>query len=219
MSGPEEKIDPYRNIAARYDHLIEPLNRGLRALGLRLFPPAKGMSVLDIGCGTGTHPSLYREAGCNVFGIDQSPSMLSKARERLGAEAGLVLGDAARMPWPEKRFDLVLAMAALHEMPVDMRRAVINEAMRVLKRDGRILFIDFHPGPLQPWKGWMMKGLITIIENLAGREHFRNYRHFIANDGLPGLIAEHRLSIEERKIVSGGNVGLFLLALDGKALD
>ncbi|MFC1889823.1 class I SAM-dependent methyltransferase [Thermodesulfobacteriota bacterium] len=205
------KTDPYRHIAPRYDHLIEPLNRGLRSIGMKMFPPRAGMSVLDIGCGTGTHLSLYQKAGCRVFGIDRSPSMLSKARERLGADAGLVLGDATEMPWPDNKFDLVLTMAALHEMPADTRMAVIGESMRVLKGDGRILLIDFHPGPLRPWKGWMTKGLITVIETLAGREHFRNYRHFITNDGLPGLISAHRLSIEKDKILSGGNIGIFLL--------
>lgn len=207
------KADPYRNIAARYDKLIEPLNRGLRSLGMKMFPPQAGMSVLDIGCGTGIHLSLYQKAGCRVFGIDRSPSMLSKAHEQLGRGAGLVLGDATEMPWPDNKFDLVLTMTVLHEMPADMRMAVIGESKRVLKDDGRILLVDFHPGPLRSWKGWMMKGLIIVIENLAGREHFRNYRHFIANDGLPELISANRLFVEKEKIVSGGNIGLFLLGL------
>ena len=53
-----------------------------------------------------------------------------------------------------------------------------------------------------------------ISEILAGREHFRHYRHSMAHQGLPALIAAHGLIIEQQKIVSGGNMGIFLLRQD-----
>jgi hypothetical protein len=40
---------------------------------------------------------------------------------------------------------------------------------------------------------------------------FKNYRNFMANKGLPGLISTHGLSVDKEKIVSGGNIALFLL--------
>ncbi len=208
------KVDPYKKIAKLYDTLLGPLTSGLRALGMKMFPPREGMAVLGVGCGTGIYLELYQKAGCNVYGIDQSPSMLQVARNRLGESADLYMGDASNMPYPDKKFDLIIFSTVLHEMPREVRAAVINEAKRTLKEEGRILLIDFHPGPIRPLKGWLYKIIITFIEFAGGREHFKNYRDFIANKGLPVIASAHSLSVDKEKIVSGGNIALFLLRTD-----
>ncbi len=208
------KADPYKKVARLYDALFEPLNSGLRRIGMKMFPPREGMAVLDIGCGTGAHLEHYQKAGCNVYGIDQSPAMLQVARNRLGENANLYMGDASNMPYPDNEFDLIIMSTVLHEMRRAVRSAVINEAKRTLKENGRILLIDFHPGPIRPLKGWLYKSLITFVEFAAGREHFRNYRDFIANKGLPAIASPHSLSVDKEKIVSGGNIALFLLRTD-----
>lgn len=205
------KVDPYRRIARIYDRIFEPLNRGLRAIGKRMFPPFKGMTVLDVGCGTGVHLELYQKAGCEVYGIDQSPSMLQVAQERLSESAHLHMGDAAKMPYSDRTFELIIMFTVLHEMSDEVRSAVITESKRVLKKEGRILFIDYYPGPIRPLKGWLYKGIIMLAEVLAGREHYKNYRNFMANDGLMGLIASHGLIMDQKRIVSGGNIALLLL--------
>ncbi|TET72743.1 MAG: methyltransferase domain-containing protein [Candidatus Aminicenantes bacterium] len=208
------KVDSYKKNAKLYDTFIGPLTSGLRALGMKMFPPREGMAVLDVGCGTGIHLELYQKAGCNVYGIDQSPSMLQVARNRLGESANLYMGDASNMPYQDKEFDLIVMSTVLHEMRRAVRAAVINESKRTLKEDGRILLIDFHPGPIRPLKGWFYKSIITFIEFAGGREHFKNYRDFIANKGLPAIASAHGLSIDKKKIVSGGNIALFLLRTD-----
>jgi demethylmenaquinone methyltransferase/2-methoxy-6-polyprenyl-1,4-benzoquinol methylase len=204
----------YRKTARWYDTLVEPLNRDLRAIAMRMFPAKEGMSVLDVGCGTGTHLDLYQEGGCKVSGIDSSPAMLEVAREKLGERVELCLGDASSMVYPDETFDLVLVFLALHEMPAPVRSAVLREAKRVIKKSGRILLVDYHSGPIRFPNGWLSKLVITFFEIAAGREHFRNYRDFLARQGLPTLIATHELSVEKKKIVGGGNLGLFLLSLD-----
>ncbi|UCE41523.1 MAG: methyltransferase domain-containing protein [Candidatus Aminicenantes bacterium] len=207
------KVDPYKNIAKFYDRLFEPLNRGLRALGMKMLPPEEGMQILDVGCGTGIHLQLYQRAGCIISGIDLSPSMLLVARNRLGDSANLCLGDASKMPYQDKRFDLIIMSTVLHEMPPGVRDAVIDESKRTCKQDGRILLIDFHPGPIQPLKGWINKTIILMAEIAAGRKHFKNYRDFINRQGLASLISTHRLLVVQEKIVAGGNVVLYLLSL------
>lgn len=205
------KGDPYKRFAKFYDVIFEPLNSGLRAIGMKMFPPREGMSVLDVGCGTGIHLERYQKAGCTVSGIDLSPAMLQVARNRLGKAANLYEGDASQMPYPDNEFDLIIMTTVLHEMPASVRSAVIDESIRVLREDGRILLIDFHPGRIQPLKGWLSKSFITLAEISGGREHFKNYRHFIANKGLPALISAHDLMVDKEKIVSGGTMALFLL--------
>jgi ubiquinone/menaquinone biosynthesis C-methylase UbiE len=179
-----------------------------------MYPPFEGMTVLDVGCGTGIHLERYQKAGCEVYGIDLSPSMLQVARKRLGDRAHLFMGDASNMPYSNQTFDLILMTTVLHEMSEKVRIAVINESKRILKKDGRILIIDFHPGPIRPLKGWFYKSVITLVEMMAGGEHYKNYRNFMANKGLPGLISSHELCVDKEKIVSGGNMALLLLILE-----
>lgn len=149
-----------------------------------------------------------------MFGIDQSPSMLEVAEKRLKESADLHMGDASDMPYSDGQFDLIIMSTVLHEMPGTVRSAVISECKRTLNQEGRILMIDFHPGPIQPMKGWLYKSIISVVEMAAGREHFRNYRDFMKNKGLPELISAHGLSVDQEKIVSGGNIALFLLRRD-----
>lgn len=206
------KKDPYRRVSNIYDRYIEPTNRGVRQIGLKLFPPQAGMRVLDVGCGTGTNLELYHQMGCDVYGIDTSSSMLTLAKRKLGERAHIRHGDASDMPYPSAFFDLVTAMLTLHEMPGHIRPQVVSEMRRVLRPAGRILMIDFHPGPLKFPKGWVYRGMTLFFEVLAGREHFRNYRNFLAQGGLPGLLSGHGDVRVKEKIISGGNLALFLLS-------
>jgi ubiquinone/menaquinone biosynthesis C-methylase UbiE len=203
--------DPYRRFAGLYDTIFEPMNRGLRLLGIRMFRPKKGMAVLDVGCGTGVHLELFQRFQCRLHGIDSSPSMLDIARNRLGEAADLRLGDASQMPFEDQSFDLITSMLVLHEMKHQTRIAVISEMKRVLKDSGHLLLIDFHPGPIRPLKGWVTKTIIVLSELAAGREHFKNYRHFMAIKGLPAIIDETSLGIEKEKVVGGGALALFFL--------
>ena len=208
------RTDPYRSIARWYDRLFEPINKGLRVVGLRLFLPQAGMAILDVGCGTGAHLELYQRYECALYGIDPSPSMLEHAKKRLKDSTSLYRGDASAMPFEDRSFDLVIAMLALHEMKHATRSSVIREMKRVLKTSGRILLIDYHPSPVRPFKGWLTRTIILLAEVAAGREHFRNYRQFIAIEGLPTLITEHALIVKKQRIVGDGALALFLLGVE-----
>ncbi|MGQ9645372.1 MAG: class I SAM-dependent methyltransferase [Thermodesulfobacteriota bacterium] len=203
--------DPYRKFAAYYDRLVGPLTHGLRHIGMKMYPPEQGMKVLEVGCGTGTNLTLYHRAGCLVYGIDRSPSMLEVARIKLGDGADLQLGDAANLPYRKDSFDLVLAMFTLHEMPREIRSTVIGEVIRVTKKVGRILIIDFHPNPSRFPKDWFYKAFILLIERGVGREHYLNHRDFLSQNGIPGLVANQRLGVDDHKIILAGNIAFFLL--------
>ena len=198
--------DPYRHLAKYYDRFVEPANGGVRTYVLKRFPPQKNERVLEVGCGTGTNLAFYQKSGSLVSGIDLSQGMLKQAKRKLGANAGLVHGDASRMPFADDSFDTVLAMLTLHEMPPQIRLQVLNEMIRVSKREGRILLTDYHPGPLRwPW-GFLYKVIILFYEISAGREHFRNYRHFLQNGGLSPLLEKLPVRIERQKVIAEGNM-------------
>ena len=207
-------VDPYLRKAKRYDSIVEPFVKELRVIGMKMFPPYKGMSVLDLGCGTGTHLESYQKAGCMVIGIDSSPAMLAVARAKLAERAELHLGDASHMPFPHASFDLVLSMFLLHATPEQKRSSVMMEAKRVTKKSGRFLAIDYYSGAARFPKGWLYKTVILFLEILVGRKHFRNYRDFMAMGGLETLIAKNGLIIDKKTITGGGTVGLYLLRND-----
>ena len=194
----------YQGTARFYDLLFGSTNRWLSRAGVALWPAPPGARVLDLCCGTGSHLALYHDKPCSLFGLDASPGMLAVARARLGHRAHLDLGDATRLPYAGGTFELVSCKLALHEMPRDTCRAVLTEARRVLKADGRILLIDFHPGPFDPGRGWLTRGVVVAVEFIAGGEHYKNQRQFIASGGLPALVRELGLRIETQMLMGGG---------------
>lgn len=205
MSG----TDPYRRIAGLYDRLIEPMQVGVRSVGLEVVPPLRGWDVLDVGCGTGTGLAPYVEAGCRVSGVDVSSSMLEKARGRLGERADLHLTDGRGLPFDGDRFDLVTAAMVLHEVDADARADLVNEMARVTKPDGRLMLTDFRFGSLRGWKGPAMRAVSVIIERFSG--HYSGYRSFRALGGMPGVAGQAGRSIEQEKIVAGGNLAIYVV--------
>lgn len=202
--------DPYRTISRFYDAVVEPTTAPLRKIGLSLHRPRPGMTVLDVGCGTGSHLALYAAEGCAISGIDLSPSMLDRARRRLGADADLHLADATAIPFADDAFDLVLASMFIHELDPPIRSQVIADIARVVRKSGRVLIIDFAVGD-RTLKGKLARSISTIVERAAGKAHFDNFRHFAKTNGIIDLLAEHELIIDSQKIVSGGNIGLYVL--------
>jgi len=205
------KKDAYKKIAGRYDIFVEPLVKSLRAATVKMIPSRKGMRVLDVGCGTGTYLKFLKSNGYMAFGIDSSFAMMNIAKAKPENNVRLLLGDALNLPCSDSTFDLVTFFMVLHEMPETERITVFSEAKRVMKENGRILVVDYLPGPIQSVKGYLLKLVITFYEIAAGLEHFKNYQNFLFCRGLYSLIEKNRLSVEKKKISTGGNIGLFLI--------
>jgi ubiquinone/menaquinone biosynthesis C-methylase UbiE len=92
-------------------------------------------AVLDVGCGTGI--ILSQVQGRQRCGIDLSRFMVTRARERLGTRAEILLGDAEELPFPSQSFDRVIASSLFsHVLHPDR---VAAELKRVLKPGGRIV--------------------------------------------------------------------------------
>ena len=203
--------DAYRFYAEIYDKAYEPAEKKLRKIGLEVFPPQENLSILDVGCGTGTQLALYKKSGCKLTGIDQSPAMLAAAHQKLGEAAELRLEDATHMTFDSQTFDLVTVVLVLHEMPPDLRPAVLQESLRVTKADGRVLLIDYHFGPYPFPRGWLWKLVVTLGEISVGRKHYNNYRDFIAHQGLQALVAGQHFTMERCIIVKSGVAAVYLL--------
>lgn len=120
--------DPRATSAGRY------LDGRIKSLILDLAAPRAGERLLDVGCGSGDHLSLFRKKGCDVTGIDRSPAMLEMARQRLENRAELREGRAEDLPFSDNEFDIVTLINSL-EFSDDPGQA-IAEAIRVCR--GRV---------------------------------------------------------------------------------
>lgn len=207
----DETQDSYSKAARRYDLLIGPLIKRLRTAGLELLPPAPGMAVLDVGCGTGVQLSVYQEAGCEVSCVDMSPAMLGVARRRLGDDADIREVDGTALPFSDDSFDLATVSFVLHEVPSKDRERIVEEMRRVTRPSGHLLVTDFIPGPHRSLKGRITRLGIVAIEFGAGSEHWTNHKAFMAAGGVPALAARHGLAVEKVHLAGGGTIGVYLL--------
>jgi len=206
-------VDAYAGIARFYDRLLEPLNAPLRAAGLKMHPPSSGMTVLDVGCGTGAHLEAYVDAGATCTGIDASPAMLEQARSRIGDSAELILGDATELPFDDGSFDLIFTSLFLHELEPGIRARVLDEMLRVVDPGGRLLVIDYRDGSLRI-KGRAWRAFSTIAERMAGSDHYRNWRTYLRSGGVSAMVPGGATAVDS-KIVAGGNLMILLIEKTG----
>jgi len=117
----------------------------------------EGLSVLDLGCGSGYFAREMALAGASVTAVDISPRMLEHAR-RIEADTPLGItyleSDAASIGRfvPEGRFDLVTSCMALQDMPGVP--GVLQEAHRALRDGGRLVVSIAHPCTDTPFRKW-----------------------------------------------------------------
>ncbi len=124
---------------------LPPRSRLDEAMGLDSF---KGLSLLDVACGTGLHLSYLAPYGFErLVGIDLDPAMLKLAREHLHPfpSAGLgrnVFQADMRTFGFRQPFDVVTCLfSAIGHLPaVDMPLAVANMALHL--KPGGVLVIE-----------------------------------------------------------------------------
>lgn len=91
--------------------------------------------VLDLPCGTGRFTGLLLGAGKRVVNADRSRAMLLAARERAaGGRAEHVECDAARLPFADRSFDLVMSIRFFLHVPKELRAGFLREMGRVSRR-------------------------------------------------------------------------------------
>lgn len=108
----------------------------------------RGLTILDLGCGTGRQTFRLAARGANVTGVDQSEGMLSIARKKNTDERVKLLSHNFDEPLPfaDHSFDRVVSFLALEH--ISDLRAFFTECRRLCKSDGFLYFTTLHPAML-----------------------------------------------------------------------
>lgn len=105
---------------------------------VKLLNPQKGERILDLGCGTGYLTNLIGESGAEVLGIDNSESMIAKAKQAYpDVNFGVMNAEDFKF---ENSFDAIFSNAVLHW--VTGYKNVINAMYENLQPSGKIV-IEF----------------------------------------------------------------------------
>src|SRR5215213_7857896 len=109
------------------------------------FDSARGLQVLEIGCGLGTDGAQFAEAGADYTGVDLTEAAVELARKRFelfGIPGKFQTADAENLEFGDESFDLVYSHGVLHHTPD--ARAAVREVRRVLKPGGRAVVMLYH---------------------------------------------------------------------------
>ena len=103
----------------------------------------KGKRVLEIGCGNGTRSSQISKRCASVVAIEPNPELIDEAKKVNPAEnIEYQIGSAEKLDFGDKSFEVTIFTLSLHHVPASMMSAAIDEAVRVTKEDGYIVFLE-----------------------------------------------------------------------------
>jgi len=168
-----------------YDPVLYLALNPIRLAVMKELLPHKDKSILDLCCGTGNQLKLLSKNGFkNLHCLDISKAML-KVAQKGGYPIKIYNKDATKTGFDDAAFDIVMISFAIHEK-------LLREAHRLVKEDGFILIVDYAFDDKTTKLGRMG---ISLIERIAGGEHYRNFKWYIENDGLESLMKADKFKL------------------------
>jgi phosphatidylethanolamine/phosphatidyl-N-methylethanolamine N-methyltransferase len=172
----------YRRWAPVYDNTFGRVAAEGRKHAVELINKRQGR-VLEVGVGTGLSLPGYRR-DLEIAGIDLSPEMLEKARERVATErltnvAGLHEMDAGDLKFPDATFDTVVAMYVMTVVPDPEN--VMRELSRVCRPGGEVLIVN-HFSADDGMRGWVERRMAPFADMLGWRPVFDVDRVMVCSD-------------------------------------
>jgi len=149
----------FTGIVPRYDLMNRLMTAGLDAGWRRLAAAearlAPGDHALDACCGTGDLTFSLVDAcpACDVTGLDFTPAMLARAREKAAARerrglptpAAFAQGDLLALPFTDDQFEAATVGWGVRNVP-DVPRA-FSELTRVVRPGGRVVCLESTQTP------------------------------------------------------------------------
>lgn len=187
-----------------YAGIVDRLLAGVHSYVASHLPD--GQRVLDAACGPGTLSHVIAGTGRTVVGIDLSPRHIDHARQR-AARSGYApdrlrfeVGDLRELePSTSGRYDVAVIVLALHEMPAQMRPAVLGRLTEVADQ---VMVVDFA-APL----AWNPSGLKKRAAELAaGPSHHAAFRDYQRRGGLDTIIDQAAVTTTSDRTIDRGTL-------------
>jgi len=172
----------YRRWAPVYDHTFGLVAAEGRKHSVEIINQGKGR-VLEVGVGTGLSLPTYGRQ-LEIVGIDLSPEMLEKARERVATEGldhvtGLHEMDASDLKFPDASFNTVVAMYVMTVVPEPEK--VMRELSRVCRPGGDVIIVN-HFSAEEGMRGWVERRMAPFADMLGWRPVFDVDRVLVCED-------------------------------------
>ena len=107
--------------------------------------------ILDLGCGNGRLLKIFLEKNLEIdyTGVDKCEKLIEIAKNQF-PQTKFLAADVLNLPFKEKEFDSVFAIAFLHHFPSEeLRWQVLKNIKQILKPDGLLI--------LSVWNLWQIK--------------------------------------------------------------
>jgi ubiquinone/menaquinone biosynthesis C-methylase UbiE len=171
--------------AQRYDLQVEVLFKGsANATRRQALPPLheifagrdqRSLRLLDVGCGTGRFLDFVKQVWprLRAAGLDMSEAYIVEAKGHLRnwCWMHLLVGNGEAIPLGDASEDAVTSIFMFHELPPEVRRAVMREFARVLKRGGRLVIVD----SLQLGDEPRYDGMLDLFPQNFHEPYYRSY--------------------------------------------
>ena len=165
---PDEVAAMFDGVAKRYDIVNDLLSLGRtkawRRAATKIIAPAPGMKILDIAAGPGSSSEPLHKAGATVLSTDFSEGMLAQGRKSR-PYLNFSKADALNLPFDDESFDVATISFGLRNT-VDYYKA-LAEALRVVKKGGRMVVVEFSHPTWRPFRGLYMGYLMRALPAIA----------------------------------------------------
>ncbi len=151
---PESKVETIRLTAKYYDILMDIITFGAYSSfiqkAIRLINIKSNDRIIDLGAGTDRNACLMMNylsvKGELMIGLDISSEMVAQFERRCASFANAkIINQRIDKPLPYKdEFDKAFISFVLHGFPQDVRRQIIRNAFKALKKNGEFFILDYN---------------------------------------------------------------------------
>ena len=175
--------DEYKS-AKYYNKFLHLFVWRIRKKVLEIVIRNKYKTILDVCCGTGNQLKLLKKHGVDGTGVDLSKAML------VIAEFGKIKvkcheQDAENITFNNGLFDMTMTTFALHEKSNSSAKKILNEMIRLTKKNGHLIIVDFS---IDDRTSSLFRKGINFIESRASNDHYKHYKEYVTYSGLNNLL-------------------------------
>jgi SAM-dependent methyltransferase len=140
---------------------------------------AEDASVLDVGCAKGfmLHDFKQLMPKLNVAGIDISEYAIKHAIETM--KPYLRVGNAKKLPYKDKSFDLVICINTVHNLPLEECKQALREIQRVSRKHA---FVTMDAWRTEEERQRLLKWNLTALTYM----HVDDWKKLFAEVGYNG---------------------------------